>query len=159
MKFTIEQIAICPKNPIAAKKLLTEIGAVDWVEDHVVATGLVYDEHGMNEADLSFNYDIFAGKEFEILNYTSGRNWVDETTTNRNVVSHLGMHCTADELLKWRKFFRDRGIQIAQEVFTDSHSNPAIAGTRSYNYVIFDTRKILGVDLKFIVRIEVNDSV
>ena len=36
MKFTIEQIAICPKNPIAAKKLLTEIGAVDWVEDHVV---------------------------------------------------------------------------------------------------------------------------
>jgi hypothetical protein len=69
------------------------------------------------------------------------------------------MHCTADELLKWRKFFRDRGIQIAQEVFTDSHSNPAIAGKRSYNYVIFDTRKILGVDLKFIVRIEVNDSI
>ena len=159
MKFTIEQIAICPENPIAAKKLLSEMGAVEWTEDHVVATGNVFAKGGTNEADLSFNYDIFAGKEFEILNYTSGRNWVDETTTNRNVVSHLGMHCTADELLKWRKFFRDRGIQIAQEVFTDSHTNPVIAGKRSYNYVIFDTRKILGVDLKFIVRIEVNDSV
>jgi hypothetical protein len=159
MKFTIEQIAIAPKDPTAAKKLLSEIGAVEWAEDHVVATGSVFGKQGTNEANLSFNYDLFSGKEFEVLDYTSGSNWVDETTDDRNIVSHLGMHCTADELLGWREFFRDRGIEVAQEVFTDSHSNPVIAGKRSYNYVIFDTRKILGVDLKFIVRIEVNDSV
>ena len=41
MKFQIEQIAIVPKDPIAAKKLLSEIGATDWAEDHVVATGNV----------------------------------------------------------------------------------------------------------------------
>ena len=159
MKFTIEQIAIAPKDPTAAKKLLSEIGAVEWAEDHVVATGSVFGKQGTNEANLSFNYDLFSGKEFEVLDYTSGSNWVDETTDDRNIVSHLEMHCTADELLGWREFFRDRGIEVAQEVFTDSHSNPVIAGKRSYNYVIFDTRKILGVDLKFIVRIEVNDSV
>ena len=38
MKFKIEQIAIRPKYPIRAKQLLSEIGAVDWSEDHVVAT-------------------------------------------------------------------------------------------------------------------------
>ena len=158
MKFTIEQIAICPKNPIAAKKLLSEIGAVDWSEDHVVASGKVFSHEGTNEADLSFNYEIFSGKEFEVLNYTSGRNWVDDSV-GRNVVSHLGMHCSGDDLLKWREFFKERQINVAQEVFTESHTNPVIAGKRSYNYVIFDTREILGVDLKFIVRINKDDSV
>ncbi len=158
MKFTIEQIAIAPEDPVAAKKLLSEIGAVDWSEDHVVATGSVFGDEGVNEADLSFNYDLFSGKEFEVLNYTSGNNWIDSRGV-RNTVSHLGMHCTAEELLDWREFFKARGIKVAQEVFTDSHTNPVIAGLRSYNYVIFDTKDILGVDLKFIVRINVNDSV
>lgn len=152
MKFVIEQIAIAPRNPEAAKKLLTEIGAVDWAEDHVVASGHVFGKPGTNEANLSFNYDLFGGKEFEILDYTSPNNWVDQER-GRNTVSHLGMHCTAEELLQWRQFFLDRKIAVAQEVFTDSHTNPVIAGKRSYNYVIFDTKDILGVDLKFIVRI------
>ena len=47
---------------------------------------------------------------------------------------------------------------MAQEVMTESHTNPVIAGKRTYNYVIFDTKEILGVDVKFIVRIN-HDSV
>ena len=35
MKFTIEQIAICPKDPSKAKQLLKDMGAVDWSEDRV----------------------------------------------------------------------------------------------------------------------------
>lgn len=153
MKFIIEQIAIVPKDPVAAKKLLAEIGATEWSEDHVVATGKVFGIEGTNEANLSFNYDIFAGKEFEVLDYTSGPNWMDDLQRGRNAVSHLGMHCSAEELVKWRAFFAERFIMVAQEVLTDSHTNPVIAGKRSYNYVIFDTKEILGVDLKFIVRI------
>ena len=151
MEFKIEQIAIYPQHPERAKKLLQDMGAVAWVEDHVVATGEVFGRRGTNEANLSFNYDLFDGKEFEILDYTDGNNWM--LTHSRNSVSHLGMHCTADELLDWRKFFEERDIVVAQEVLTDSHTNLVIAGKRSYNYVIFDTRDILGVDLKFIVRI------
>lgn len=154
MKFVIEQIAIAPKDPVRAKVLLAEMGAVEWHNDHVVATGKVFGKEGTNEADLSFNYELFGGKEFEILDYTKGDNWVDNLTRGRNTVSHLGMHCTAEELVEWRKFFRDRGFPVAQEVFTDSHTNPVIAGKRKYNYVIFDTKEVLGVDLKFIVRID-----
>ena len=77
-----------------------------------------------------------------------------DTDERRNSVSHLGMHCTADELELWQEFFAERGIGIAQEVVTDSHTNPVISGKRLYNYVIFDTKEILGVDLKFIVRLE-----
>lgn len=157
LMFKIEQIAICPRDPAAAKELLAAIGAANWVEDHVCADGRVYGTPGENEADLSFNYDIFTGKEFEILHYTEGDNWMDRCE-RRNSVSHLGMHCTPEELAHWRAFFAKRGITTAQEVFTNSHTNPVIAGKRRYNYVIFDTKAILGVDLKFIVRIDIPEQ-
>lgn len=116
---------------------------------------------GVNEANLQFNYqagngsDGAAGKplELEILQYTEGPNWVQDLGP---VVSHLGMHCTAEELLEFRDFFASEGVQVAQEVETLAHTNPNIAGKRTYNYVIFDTRSILGVDLKFIVRRDVD---
>ncbi|HET8686853.1 MAG TPA: hypothetical protein VFM18_09330 [Methanosarcina sp.] len=154
MQFKIEQIAICPKNPAAAIELLTALGADEWARDHVVANGFVYGRQRGNEADLAFNYTLSGGaKEFEVLNYTEGDNWMAEPSRH-NSVSHLGMHCTAEELEEFRDFFSGRGIKVAQEVFTESHTNPVIAGKRKYNYVIFDTKEILGVDLKFIVRVD-----
>lgn len=157
MNFFIEQIAINPIDPIAAKKLLSEIGAAEWAEDHVKASGYVFGLPGLNEANLSFNYSLGrrdgAQLEFEILEYTTGENWMQRRPHS---VSHLGMHCTAEALQKWRDFFHQRGIGVAQEVVTDSHTNPVIKDSRRYNYVIFDTAAILGVDLKFIVRLPVS---
>ena len=91
MKFKIEQLAICPTNPAAAKELLTAMGCGDWVEDHVVAEGSVFGSAGVNEADLSFSYDTFDGNEFEVLDYTKGDNWMAHGG-RKNSVSHLGMH-------------------------------------------------------------------
>src|SRR5690606_13518265 len=87
--------------------------------------------------------------ELEVLHYTDGPSWMDCYAPR---ASHLGMHCTAVELEGWREFFDERDIQVAQEVKTQSHTNPHIAGKRWYNYVIFDTYEILGSDIKFIVR-------
>lgn len=151
MRFFIEQVAICPADPVAAKKLLEDIAGVEWAEDHVVAEGKVYGAPARNEANLSFTYSILQGKEFEVLDYTDGPNWIGEGS-KYNSVSHFGMHCSEMELGMWRDFFSARGIGIAQEVHTLSHTNPVIAGKRTYQYVIFNTRHILGVDLKFIVR-------
>lgn len=151
--FKIEQIAICPRDPEAAIELLTAMGAGEWAKDHVVASGYVHGKEGTNEADLAFNYELNGAYEFEVLHYTSGPNWMSDLFRH-NSVSHLGMHCKAWELAEWREFFAARGINVAQEVFTDSHTNPVIAGKRNYNYVIFDTKEILGVDIKFIVRID-----
>lgn len=156
MKFIIEQVALCPLNPAAAKKLLADMGAAEWAEDHVCAAGAVFGQDANNEADLSFNYDAIAGKELEILNYTKGFNWMDVRGIGR--VSHLGMHCTANELVEWRRFFAVRNIRVAQEVTTQSHTNPVIDGKRRYKYVIFDTKQTLGVDVKFIVRLNHDGS-
>ena len=156
MKFFIEQVALCPRDPEAAIRLLKEIGLDEWVEDHVVANGRVFDQPGKNEADLAFNYQNTRpeGKplELEVLHYTRGPNWM---VGRQPAVSHLGMHCTSDELDEFRLKFHALGIGVSQEVFTESHTNPYLLEVkRKYQYVIFDTRRILGVDLKFIVRRE-----
>jgi hypothetical protein len=154
MKFTIEQLAICVPNPEAARALLAEMGAVTWTEDTVTAEGAVFGRYANNVANLSFNYQLGSEKtlEFEVLDYVRGDNWMN--SRHKAAVSHLGMHCSEDALTDWRKFFARRGIGVAQEVCTQSHTNPTIRDSRRYTYVIFDTRHILGVDLKFIVRRE-----
>lgn len=151
MQFKIEQIALCPRDPEAAIELLTAMGLGDWARDHVVAQGQVFGEIGRNGADLAFNYEGFSEKrELEVLHYTDGDNWMQTASEPR--VSHLGMHCSAEELEQWREFFFARNIVVAQEVLTKSHTNPVIAGKRWYKYAIFNTHPVLGVDIKFIVR-------
>lgn len=156
-KFSIQQIAICPTNPTLARELLIDLGLTDWISDNVHAAGVARGVIGENHAHLQFNYQAGSGKdeeankplELEILHYTNGHNWMAK---NPNTVSHLGMHCTSEELELYRKYFYSKGIGIAQEVNTLAHTNPAIKDSRRYQYAIFDTKDILGVDLKFIVR-------
>lgn len=165
MKFVIEQLAICP--PIGERdnaiKLLTAMGLTQWAHDLVVATGYVNDgraeySDATNVARLAFNYQGQDGEhgeppskplEFEVLAYQAGDNWMQRTAAS---ASHLGMHVTNSELDDWHRFFLARGIHVVQEVDTQSHTNPVIAGKRSYKYAIYGTRNILGIDVKFIVR-------
>lgn len=152
-KFFIEQIAIAPPDPERAKQLLADMAGATFVEDRVSAVGVVFGRRIDNSARLSFDYTLLDNaREFEVLKYEQNEdNWLGVAGRGCSV-SHFGMHCTEAELVFWRNFFAARGIDVAQEVNTVSHTNPAIAGKRLYNYVIFDTRLILGVDIKFIVR-------
>ncbi|QBQ72377.1 glyoxalase/bleomycin resistance protein/dihydroxybiphenyl dioxygenase-like superfamily protein [Serratia phage MTx] len=172
LKFQIQQIALSIPDAQRAQDFLAKIGLTEWFHDHVVARGFVFKDdpykgshhEEVNEADLRFNYQAGTGAdegaskplELEILDYRRGDNWISENVgqddAHNNQVSHLGMHVSAEELVQWRAFFAAEDIQVAQEVNTESHTNPAIKDSRRYNYVIFDTRGIIGVDLKFIVR-------
>jgi hypothetical protein len=163
LHFKIEQVALCPTNPAKARELLEDLGLTTWFKDNVHASGEVYGIPGENHALLQFNYEATAGVEIgkvasdakplelEVLHYTDGRNWMDRQP---NTVSHLGMHVTGAELEEFRRYFFSKGIGIAQEVVTQGHTNPNIRDSRRYHYCIFDTRSILGVDLKFIERLE-----
>lgn len=157
MKFRVEQIAIAPPRSSAAIELLTAMGAADWSKDRVTACGEVFGNASKNVANLAFNYQIgsepiYVGQsslEFEVLDYIDGENWMQSHGPS---ASHIGMHCTAEELVEWKAFFAGRNIGIAQEVNTTQHTNPVIAGKRFYTYCVFDTRDILGIDVKLIVR-------
>jgi hypothetical protein len=173
-RFQIQQIALVVCESADAFKLLSDLGLTDWVHDTVVAKGSVFGTPGANVAELHFNYQAGSGVEYvdgdgqkqidakplelEILDYTDGPNWMAENTSDLNSVSHLGMHVTAEQLAQYRAYFEAEGIPVAQEVVTQSHTNDYIKDSRRYNYVIFDTREIIGVDLKFIVRLNVDGT-
>jgi hypothetical protein len=162
MQFKIEQVAIAPAAPITAMQFLRDLGLTEWSIDTVKAEGHVFGFKGENTANLAFNYEATAkdGKplELEVLDYTDGPNWIDRAYASggfdggRNVVSHFGMHVTEEELAEFDVIFKRHRIEIAQEVNTQSHTNPHIKDSRRYHYRIYNTRVILGVDLKFIVR-------
>lgn len=158
-QFKIEQLALAldPKREDLALKFLARCGIKDWTNDMVKATGTVYATSGKNEAHLRFNYDAFSGKELELLKYEKGPNWLQHSA-QLPAVSHIGMHCSEDDLADWRVVMAEFEIRLAQEVWTDSHSNPRIAGCRRYHYVIYNTRGLIGVDMKFIVRRIVNQD-
>jgi len=157
MKFEIEQVALYPRDPVAARFLLSAMGMSEWSLDHVSAHGEVFGTEGENEAELAFNYQaLTTARELEVLHYTRGPHWMKRWFRPKYRASHIGMHCSEEALAGWRAFFADRQIPVAQEVHTDAHTNPAIAGKRFYHYVIFDTYNILGVDVKFIVRRDVS---
>lgn len=152
MQFKIQQVALCPLNVERANALLEKIGLKKWTRDTVQASGQVRGIDGANTANLAFNYEAFDGHELEVLQYTDGPNWM---ANDKPSVSHIGMHCDESELDEWKTFFKAEGIPIAQEVFTQQHTNEfLVKNRRKYHYCIFDTRAILGTDLKFIVRIE-----
>lgn len=174
-RFQIQQIALVVCNTDAAFKLLSDLGLTDWVHDTVVAEGKVFGLEGANTANLYFNYQSGNGTEYvdgdgekqcggakplelEILDYTEGPNWMAENGSSLDSVSHLGMHVSAEQLAEYRAYFEAEGIPVAQEVITQSHTNDYIKDSRRYNYVIFDTRELIGVDLKFIVRLNVDGT-
>lgn len=150
--FKIEQLAfkLNPHCHALALQFLADCGITDWVEDTVHARGIVMGSQGENTANLRFNYSAFAGKELEVLEYTEGANWLQDF--DGAIVSHIGMHVQEFALQHWFALMARYGIAVIQEVFTESHTNPAIKDERRYHYVIFNTRGLIGTDMKFIVR-------
>jgi len=149
----IEQIAFAAKDPQKLIETLTKMGLKDWAHDEVVATGKVFGVPTTNKAELHFNYDF--GFELEILNYIEGRNWhTKRNKANDDIfLSHLGLHVEEAEMELIKRVMGIMGIKIAQEVYTDSHTNPVIKGKREYHYVVFDSKDRIGFDLKLIERI------
>lgn len=152
MKFKIEQLALNPRDPGRAFALMNLLGLDDWSHDQASASGEVYGRSVSNVASLSFNHQAEKPVELEILNYREGDNWLAWHNSHRSIASHIGMHCTADELEQWRAKLLAFGVKVAQEVVTTKHTNPNVPPERKYKYVIFDTRDIIGLDVKFIVR-------
>lgn len=146
-QFKIEQIAIATDNPDEVKRQLAKMDESfggEWTEDHVKTQGFVYGSPALTHANLSFHYDT--GIEFEILEYTSGKNWHSEAGRQGTFISHIGMH--VDE-------FPELPFDIIQDVETLSHSNEfLIKNGRKYYYRIYNTRGLFGFDLKLIKRRE-----
>ena len=152
----MDQIAFYAPDASAERAIKQQLGLLDaeWTEDLVTGRVSVFGEpENISKAKLLFNYDL--GIELEILTYLHGPNWHRHRDKAHSgpacragfppFMSHLGFHVNDGPLptLPW---------PVAQRMVTTFHTNPAITDRR-YEYVIFDTRGKLGIDLKYIKRL------
>lgn len=154
----IDQIAFYARNDEdeAAVKASLGLENAEWIEDRVVAQGLVGGRKGENEAKLLFNYDN--GIEVEILRYLDGPNYCDLLNVDGGNMCHIGMHVKkGTPLMSLPVLEKMFPFPIVQQVNTLTHTNPfLLSNGRKYRYTIYDSTAALGTCLKVIERIESN---
>lgn len=160
----VEQVAMYVPNMDKAKANYARLGLTNWVDDTVTGEAKVaYGgncKNGLNVAHLSFNYDL--GFELELIRYMNGPNWHHANGRIREdglpydllpFPSHMSWH--VEDMAASKARILEAGFKIAQEVHTINHTNPYLMSNgRKFNYCVFETRTLLGWDIKLIERIE-----
>ncbi len=160
-----DQIAFYVPDMDAAKRAYRALGCDTWVDDMVTAQGkigVVKDSRKhpteVNVAHLAFNYQL--GIELELIQYKAGNNWhqvggrVDEANSCAHpFASHMSWH--TEDIAVEHSAFESKGLHVIQDVVTLSHTNPHLVESgRKYRYIIFDSRNLIGFDLKLIQRVD-----
>lgn len=130
-----EQIAIKADKDFSIQTVFNETDSI-WTEDIVIAKGVILDPHNRlvpveNVAELRFNYEVIPGKEFELLHYHEGPNFLDEKWAG--TLSHFGVH--VPKIDDFRQYLENKKFHLVQEVVTVSHTN--VPKDRHYHYAIF----------------------
>jgi catechol 2,3-dioxygenase-like lactoylglutathione lyase family enzyme len=154
-----EQVAFYVPDMEGAKARYRALGCREWVNDTVTAIGKVgvkeqrEADTTINVANLAFNYDL--GTELELIQYVAGDNWHEHRGTDltRPFLSHMSYH--VEDMAGEQNRLERAGFKTIQNVRTISHTNEHLLNIRrKYQYVIFDTRDLLGFDVKLIRRLE-----
>lgn len=135
-----EQIAVHDSANFDLLRVFKDrLGHGDWIGDTVYATGVlrnVSKPSGYaaieNVAALWFNYSVVPGKEFELIHYTEGPNFLENQVPGGT--SHFGMH--VDSIKGHHEALIRRGFVLIQEVVTQHHASPAVKDRR-YHYAIY----------------------
>lgn len=158
----LEQVAIYAEDPEKVIRGLGErAGLTQWTRDIAIADGYVFGEPVYDViGELAFNYQAVV--ELEVLHYRTPLHWHavrrarGAFPANQSISmfpSHMGMH--VEDMALARLPYEALGWKVAQELWTKSHTNQYLLDRgRTYHYVVWDSRGIIGFDLKLIQRIE-----
>ncbi len=172
-----DQLAIATPYP---KPIMDLLGG-EWSKDHTKSRVRLpgFPEEQEIEFKLFYNYEQnLQFKELELIQFLSHHNFhslVNKTisplglyapalhqllsilkkrvTPVEYFISHIGIHCSEEEAMQWRLLFLSRGINAVHEDTSYSHTNPVIAGKRTYHNIIFGSREAIGFDFKACIRI------
>lgn len=155
--FKLDQVAFYAADlPRLTQRLSNQFGLTEWVHDFAIGDGFVFGVPVMDiVGELWFNYQT--GLEVELLRYHSPMNWHavrdPRTPVMRPFFSHIGTH--VEDMAVARLPYEAAGWKVAQELWTKSHTNQYLKDRgRTYHYVVWDSRDIIGFDVKLIQRIE-----
>lgn len=147
----IEQIAmVVPDVDQIIKQYDAAYGTTKWVIDEVDAVNIDGDLEGTKfSVKLAFNYELFPGKEFELLQVLSG-DTVQKTLRPpyASALSHFGLHVA--DIDEWLDAHPDlKALGMYQLVLTRRHSGTE----RRYRYALLKTKGDYGFILKLIQRV------
>lgn len=159
--FVFDQIAVRSINIDNDVSFLQGQGHSDWVRDRVHAVHL-YGAPAFNlgeefEVSLAFNYDVFRGQEFEIIQLHSGRTaQLREHVSGPGGISHFGYHIenqgepeAEDSLTReLRRLRNDHKLDVVQVSQTISHT-----GTKTRYRYAFAFFAPIGAPIKIIQRL------
>lgn len=124
--------------------------------DHLTMTGQMRRQIAIDiPLDLSFDHEMMDGVEIEYISSTSAEHWHQEiikTNGNQPFLSHLGVYCEKDEMNSIMLIMAGLFVPILQRTLSSNHTNKRagddLFSSRSYLDVIFDTRALVGFNVK-----------
>lgn len=150
-KLKFHQVAIYCWNPLLQVQWWEDNGFGDWHFDQALLVGQDRGVQVSKKATMAFNYDIMP-LELEYVSYHGPRNSVDERSGSVPFLSHLStiVEDVDDEMGRIEK---ETGLRPYHQFVTEGHTNPKVKFKKRFKEAIYDTRFVLGFDIKLIQRV------
>ena len=146
--YQFHQIAIYAAHQDDAVEFYRNLGHNDWIEDYASLVGWLDGELVETQAHMQFNYDIMP-MELEFLTYSGpNRHAAQGRDGEVPFISHMSVY--TDDVFEIIKQFR---MKPYHRFVTRNHANPGVAGKKRFIECIYDTRNVLGYDIKFIQKV------
>lgn len=147
------QVAIYHADPESAVLEWSDLGYDKWTSDTATLVGTEWGDPSQKEGEMWFNYDILP-MELEYVKYnTPFRHTLDDRDGHPPFISHMSTYVEdLDEKLE--EIEQTIGIRPYHEFQTHDHTNPTVVERKlRFKEAIYDTRRLLGYDVKMIQRV------
>ncbi len=157
--YVFHQVAMyAPEGVHDAVRTYRSMGFDEWHRDNALLEGVQRAGDGSwhaveVSAEMAFNYQALP-MELEFLNYSGHGHRHEERSKLSRIpfISHMSVH--VDSVRAQMELMKSvYGMEPYWLFVTSHHSNPAVKGKKRFVECIFDTRRMLGYDVKCIERI------
>jgi hypothetical protein len=147
------QVAIYHNDPETAVMEWSDMGYDQWTSDVATLVGMEWGDPSQKEGQMWFNYDILP-MEFEYVKYsTEFRHTLDQRDGHPPFISHMSTY-VEDLDAQVQKVEDALGITPYHRFVTRNHQNPYVVEKEvRFKEAIYDTRLLLGFDVKMIQRV------
>lgn len=158
--YQFHQVAMYTKEPQKAMGYWRSRGHHKWIEDHATLRGYITDPNtgvvyqSSVQAEMWFNYTV-QPMELEFLTYhmgTSRHSLAGNDRPSAPFISHMSVYVDdiMREILEHEIAF---GYLPYHRFVTTGHSNPGVQNKKRFIEAIYDTKGLLGYDVKLIQKV------
>lgn len=146
------QVAMYTKDLNRAVEAMRMLGYNDWHEDTADLDGFYVGKKCRIQARMAFNYQMLPGKELEFVEYFDHPDDRYRDLPAGPFISHMSVY--VDDVEKAvLDIDSQHGMLPFHEFETSGHTNPRVAGKKSFKEAIYNFRQSLGFNIKLIEKV------